>query len=103
LAGYAALRVTLLIFASEVETDIAAVVAAHARAELDATTAGVAAALPEALDFTLRPRFAPAVNANLIDLAARTKAPARAPPQCELDFGDLDEPELDDVPVFYVD
>jgi hypothetical protein len=31
------------------------------------------------------------------------KAPARAPPQCELDFGDLDEPELDDVPVFYVD
>jgi hypothetical protein len=31
------------------------------------------------------------------------KAPARAPPQSELDFGDLDEPELDDVPVFYLD
>ena len=31
------------------------------------------------------------------------KAPARAPPQCELDFGDVDEPELDDVPVIYVD
>jgi hypothetical protein len=23
--------------------------------------------------------------------------------RCELDFGDLDEPESDDVPVFYVD
>lgn len=31
------------------------------------------------------------------------KAPARAPPQCELDFGHVDEPELDDVPVIYVD
>jgi len=31
------------------------------------------------------------------------KAPARAPPQCELDFADVDEPELDDIPVFYVD
>ena len=30
-------------------------------------------------------------------------APARAPPQCELDFGDFDEPELDDVAVIYVD
>jgi hypothetical protein len=29
-------------------------------------------------------------------------APARAPPQCELDFDDFDEPELD-VPVIYVD
>jgi hypothetical protein len=31
------------------------------------------------------------------------KAPARAPPQCELDFGDFDETELDDVPVIHVD
>jgi len=31
------------------------------------------------------------------------KAPARAPPQCELDFGDFDEPELEDVEVLYVD
>jgi len=30
-------------------------------------------------------------------------APARAPPQGELDFGDFDEPELDDVPVIYAD
>jgi hypothetical protein len=27
------------------------------------------------------------------------KAPARAPPQCDFDFGDVDEPEVDDVPV----
>jgi hypothetical protein len=31
------------------------------------------------------------------------KAPARAPPQCDFDFGDVDEPEVDDVPVFYLD
>jgi hypothetical protein len=31
------------------------------------------------------------------------RAPARAPPQAELDFADVDEPELDDVPVFIVD
>jgi hypothetical protein len=31
------------------------------------------------------------------------RAPARAPPQEEFDFADVDEPELDDVPVFYVD
>jgi hypothetical protein len=31
------------------------------------------------------------------------KAPARAPPQCEFDFGDFDEPELEDVEVVYVD
>jgi hypothetical protein len=30
-------------------------------------------------------------------------APARAPPQCELDFVDFDEPELDDVEVTYID
>jgi hypothetical protein len=30
-------------------------------------------------------------------------APARAPPQCEFDFADFDEPELDDVEVIYVD
>jgi len=30
-------------------------------------------------------------------------APARAPPQSELDFGDFDEPELDNVEVIYVD
>jgi len=30
-------------------------------------------------------------------------APARAPPQCDLDFGDFDEPELDDVFVIHVD
>ena len=30
-------------------------------------------------------------------------APARAPPQCDLDFGDFEEPELDDVPVIYAD
>jgi hypothetical protein len=30
-------------------------------------------------------------------------APARAPPQAELDFGDFDEPEPDDVPVTYAD
>jgi len=30
-------------------------------------------------------------------------APARAPPQCELDFVDFDEPELDEVEVIYVD
>jgi len=30
-------------------------------------------------------------------------APARAPPQCDLDFGDFDEPEPDDVPVIYID
>jgi hypothetical protein len=31
------------------------------------------------------------------------RAAARAPPQGELDFGDFDEPEPDDVPVIYVD
>ena len=30
-------------------------------------------------------------------------APARAPPQCEFDFVDFDEPEPDDVEVIYVD
>ena len=29
--------------------------------------------------------------------------PARAPPQCEFDFADFDEPELDDVEVVSVD
>ena len=31
------------------------------------------------------------------------KAPARAPPQCEFDFADVDESEFSDVPVIYVD
>jgi hypothetical protein len=31
------------------------------------------------------------------------KAPARAPPQCEFDLGDFDEPELEDVEVVHVD
>jgi hypothetical protein len=31
------------------------------------------------------------------------RAPARAPPQEAFDFADVDEPEVDDLPVFYVD